>query len=263
MDKMEKNRKTYPLKGKGIVVTREKNQAEEFVKLLLEEKACPILFPVIAFKPLEVDWNSILPLSEYHWIIFTSVNGVKFFFEKLESADLSFPKTAKVAAIGPATAKKLQELGINISLMPDRFVAEGLLEKFGNVKGLNILIPRAKVARDMLPDELKKRGAKVDVLAVYETFLPQKSEEEIKALKHADVITFTSPSTVVNFLKLTGNYGYKLCKEKVVASIGPVTTDKANELGIEVHITASEYSIPGLIKALKKYFQKRSESPIV
>ena len=254
---MEQDRKAYPLAGKRIVITREKGQAEEFVSLLERERAEPVIFPVIAFRALDVDWDSLLPLSEYDWIIFTSVNGVRFFFDKLKEAGYVFPGGVNVAAIGPATAKRLEELGVKVSLMPDRFVAEGLLERLVDVRGLRILIPRAKVARDVLPDELRRRGAHVDVLPIYETYLPSRKESEKERLKEADVITFTSPSTVANFLKITGDYGRRLCEEKVVASIGPVTTEKARELGIEVDVTASEYSVPGLIDALKGYFSEK------
>ena len=182
-----------------------------------------------------------------------------FFFDLLKEKDLTFPQGPLVAAIGPATAKKLQELGVKVSLVPERFVAEGLLESLKEVKGKNILIPRAKVARDILPSELKRMGANVKVLPVYETILNLPSLSQWDMLKGSDVITFTSPSTVENFLKITGEEGRKLCERRVVASIGPVTTEKAVSLGIKVDVTASKHSVNGLIESLKDYFYEKRE----
>ncbi len=258
MGEMEKDRKTHPLSGLRIVITREISQAKDFARLLEREKAMPVFFPVIAFKRLKVDLSS-LKLEDFHWIIFTSVNGVIFFFDLLKEKGLTFPQRPLVAAIGPATAKRLQELGVKVSLVPERFVAEGLLEYLRDVKGKNILIPRAKVARDILPLELKRRGANVKVLPIYETVLNYPSSSQWDMLKSSDVITFTSPSTVENFLRITGEEGRKLCENMVVASIGPITTEKAVSSGIRVDVTASKHSINGLIESLKAYYYGERE----
>ncbi len=253
---MEKDRQAYPLKDKRVVITRAREQAGEFARLVRERGGIPVLFPTIAFVPLEpedFDWSS---LDSYHIIIFTSANGVDFFLKLLESHSLRFPEGASVVAIGPGTAKRLEEAGVKVSLLPDRFIAEGIVEALGDVRGRRILIPRAKVAREVLPRSLKSMGAHVDVLPVYETVVPSLKDAPLDQLRSSHVITFTSPSTVANFVKMLGKEAYTLCEDKVVASIGPVTTSKAIELGIEVDVTSEVHSVEGLLDALCQFLSQ-------
>ena len=252
--KMEKDRKAYPLRGKRVIVTRALEQAGSLKRLLEERGASAVLFPTIAFRAVPVPHQILEKLEDYHWIIFTSANGVRFFMEELEKRKAPFPKHPKVAVIGPGTKKEAEERGIEVSLVPKRFIAEGLLEELRDVAGKRILIPRARVARSILPETLGKRGAFVDVVPVYETCLPSVSEGSLKDLELADAITFTSPSTVENFVRILGSKAFEICKRLVVASIGPVTTKRAEELGIDVDVTSEEHSLEGLVKSLEGFF---------
>ncbi len=250
---MEKDRKTHPLKGKKVVITRALEQSQQLKELLEQREAICILFPTIAFRKLKIPEEILPKLNEYNWIIFTSANGVRFFCEELEKRKIPFPEKPRVAVIGPGTLREAQRRGITVSLVPERFIAEGILEALQDVKGKKILIPRAKVARNVLPDTLKKRGAQVDVLPVYETYLPQIDREKIKELEGAHIITFTSPSTVENFVKILKDDAIKLCNSKIVASIGPITTEKAVKMGVKVDITASEHSLEGLVRSIENF----------
>ena len=254
---MAQDRQAYPLEGKRIVITRAKEQAGEFVKLLEGERAVPVLFPTIAFRPVKPQdrrWEA--KLGDYHWIIFTSANGVKFFVDLLNSVGLSFPERARVCVIGPGTLKVCKEYGIKVDLVPERFIAEGVVEALGDVSGKRVLIPRAKVAREVLPETLKARGAEVDVLVVYETILPKVDTRSLSELDGSDVITFTSPSTVENFFKILGEKAKEVCRGKVIASIGPVTTERAEALGLKVDITSRVHSIAGLVDSIKEFYGK-------
>ncbi len=254
---MAQDRQAYPLEGKKIVITRAKEQAGEFVSLLKKERAVPVHFPTITFRPVEPQdrgWEA--KLGDYHWVIFTSANGVKFFMNLLNSRGLSFPERAKVCVIGPGTLKVCKEYGIKVDLVPDRFIAEGIVETLGSVYGKRVLIPRAKIAREVLPKSLRARGAEVDVLVVYETVLPEVDACSMSKLRESDVVTFTSPSTVENFFKILGEKAKEICKGKVIASIGPVTTEKAEALGLKVDVTSNVHSIAGLVNSIKEFYGK-------
>ena len=251
---MEKNRQIGPLAGKRVVITRAKEQAGSFAELLRAEGAVPVLFPTIAFAPVDPPEGWVKWLDRANMVIFTSSNGVKFFLGLLEKNGLSFPDRAKVVAIGPGTRRAAEKRGIRVDIVPERFIAEGILEVLGDVSGRHILIPRARVARELLPEELSRRGAAVYVLPVYETVVPEPDESSVEDLFRCHAITFTSPSTVENFVKILKRKALELCASKVVASIGPITTKRAEELGIRVDVTASEHSVEGLLEALKEHF---------
>ncbi len=250
---MVENRKANPLAGKRVVITRAREQAGGFARLLEAEGAIPVLFPTIAFRPLKPPEGWRYDPDRYHWLVFTSANGVRFFLELLPEGSRLLGKGTKVAVIGPGTREKALECGIRVDVVPEEFIAESVVEALGDVAGKRILIPRAKVAREVLPEELRRRGAEVEVLAVYETFPPQVDEEGLRRLEDSHIITFTSPSTVENFVKMLGEKAFSLCSDRVVASIGPVTTDRAKRLGIKVDVTSKEHSIPGLIDAIKRF----------
>ncbi|NWF56155.1 MAG: uroporphyrinogen-III C-methyltransferase [Syntrophaceae bacterium] len=258
---------TLPLFGKRILVTRAREQASDLSQRLQSLGAIPVEFPTIRILPPE-SWTDadhcIQELIRYDWIIFTSVNGVKFFVERLLALgrDVRDLKGPQVCAIGPKTAEALEALKVRVKFVPREYRAEAIFEglKKEGLKGKSILIPRAKVARDLLPGELRKAGAVVDVVEVYRTVVPMENVAEVRdLLKKGGVsaITFTSSSTVSNFVEMLGpEEARELTAGIPVASIGPITADKAGALGIQTAVMPAEYTIPALVQALVEYFQR-------
>jgi uroporphyrinogen III methyltransferase/synthase len=255
-----------PLFGKGIVITRPEKQADDLAQLLTREGANPLHFPTIKIVP-PPDWRdldaAIKNLENYDWLIFTSANGVQFFFERLltKNRDIRDLKGVKICCIGPATAQQVQSKGIRVDLVPEKFISEGIIESFSgiNLRGKKILIARAAKARDVLPVGLKNAGAKVDIVTAYETVNSGKKKSELEALfkeNQVDVITFTSSSTVNNFVKIMGR-NFLLPKGVKIACIGPVTEATAKKAGLSVDIHQEEYTMEGLVGALINYFEKK------
>ncbi len=261
-----------PLFGKGVVITRPERQADDLAKLLAAEGARPIAFPTIAIEPPS-DWSgldtALEKLESYQWIIFTSANGVHFFFERLrqKGKDVRDLKGVKICCIGPATARQLDARGIGVDLVPEEFIAEGILKSFAalNIQGQKILIPRAAKARDLLPEGLKKMGAEVIVATTYRTVNSGRKKEELAArfaVGDVDVITFTSSSTVTNLVDIMGK-DFELPPSVRVACIGPVTAGTATKAGFKIDILQHEYTMEGLVRALVDHFkhQEGKDSP--
>ena len=257
-----------PLLGKRIVVTRARQQASDLVGLLSDLGAECLEYPTIKIMPpedLEPVKQAVENLSAYDWIVFTSVNGVDYFFEQLFAAgkDVRALGRMKTAAIGPATAGRLREFGLTSDIIPKTYRAESVIEAFKDqqLKDKKILLPRAAAARPILPKELKKMGAEVEEIPAYETLkVTESTDDLVQQLedRRIDLITFTSSSTVKNFKALLPSENFKkLIQGVTIASIGPITTDTASELGFEVHITADSYTIPGLVDAILQHYQKR------
>ncbi|MFN2493188.1 MAG: uroporphyrinogen-III synthase [Pyrinomonadaceae bacterium] len=264
----------HPLAGRTVVITRAQSQASEFVNELERFGATVIVCPTIEIGELEnyerLD-EVIEHLYGYDWLIFTSVNGVEYFFRRLKTRkrEISNIDEFKVCAIGEATAEKLRELRVHVDLIPQEFKAEGVfdgLERFvggpAGLKGLNILIPRASVARDYLPKALHNAGARVDIVPVYRTSLPQNADRgKIAALLSgsADCIAFTSSSTVRNLAQLfdTEDLSGPL-SGVVVACIGDITGRTAQEFGLSVDIQPEQFTIPSLASAIADYFADES-----
>jgi len=255
-----------PLFGKGVVITRPEKQADDLAQLLTREGAHPLSFPTIKIVP-PPNWRdldaAIKNLEDYDWLIFTSANGVAFFFERLfaKNKDIRDLKGIKICCIGPATAQQVQSKGIMVDLVPKKFISEGILESFSGIdlRGKKILIARAAKARDVLPAGLKKSGAKVDVVTAYETVNSGKKKNELETLfkeNQVDVITFTSSSTVNNFVKIMGRK-FSLPKDIKIACIGPVTVAAAKKAGLPVDIHQEEYTMKGLVGALIDYFGRK------
>lgn len=254
-----------PLFGRTVVVTRSREQASALTDRLTDLGAEVLEFPTIRVEEPE-SWEpvdeAIRRIGEYGWIVFTSVNGVDAFFDRLENADLDARalSRAQVAAIGPATAARCIERGVRPDYVPEEYRAEGVLEGFlerGVREGTRVLIPRALEAREVLPDTLRKRGAVVDVVPVYRTVLGTGGGSVLERLADGtvDAVTFTSSSTVRNFVELAKDIDLTgSMKDVLVASIGPITSDTARELGLTVGVEASEYTIPGLVQAVAKHF---------
>ena len=250
-----------PLFGKRIVVTRTRRQAGALSCELRSLGADVIELPTIRIEPptnLREFAELVQDAHSYDWIIFTSPNGVQAFFEiffKLYDDGREIG-AAKITAIGPATAQRVRDFRLHVDMQPEEFVAEAVLrefEKLGGVENLKVLIARAEKARDLLPKGLAGMGAIVDEAYAYRT-VPE--TRDVTGARHrfveegADLITFTSSSTVENFLdlKLPWPAGMK------VASIGPVTSATARERGLNVDVEAKQHDIPGLVSAIRKFF---------
>ena len=253
-----------PLFGKTVLVTRARSQASKLTAALEALGAGVIEAPAIELKAPEDNYKAldeaISHVQDYHWLIFTSTNGVEHFFNRLFAAgkDTRALGFAKVAAIGSATAGKLREYGIKADVVPQEFRAEGVLEA---LKGklpphAKILLPRAQEAREVLPEKLREQGHTVDVAPVYQTVTAESNAEELKAKLAAgeiDLVTFTSSSTVTNLLKMLG--GTEPLQGVKMACIGPVTAETARCEGLEPEIEAFEYTINGLVETIRDYFQ--------
>jgi uroporphyrinogen III methyltransferase/synthase len=255
---------TLPLFGKTLVITRPEEQSEAFMQGILERGAEPFLFPVIETVPPE-DWGpldtAIQKLDSYDGLIFTSVNGVKFFMRRLKEKgkDVRELKGLRLYAIGSKTEQAVNALGINVDVVPEDYVAESLIDSLEkeNIKGKKFLLPRAAVARETLPDQLKNRGAEIDVPSAYRTVRPQTDTEElVRRIKEGSIhaVTFTSSSTVTHFMDLIGTELKSQLAKVAIACIGPVTAKTAEKAGLKVHIMAEEYTVDGLIAALEKHF---------
>jgi uroporphyrinogen III methyltransferase/synthase len=246
-----------PLFGKRIVVTRAKGQADALSARLGALGAAAIEIPTIEIRPA-ADYGpldrAIANLSSYDWLIFTSANGVRFFLDRLDhsATDLRALR-GRVCAIGPATRAAIEALHLKVELMGKEYVAEGLLEAFTpyDLAGKVVLLPRAAVARDLVPAELARRGAHVDVVEAYRTVVPDEAagqaREAFGAAPKPDCITFTSSSTVENFVAAAGA---ETLAGVPVVSIGPVTTRTARRLGIEVAAEARVFTVAGLVEAV-------------
>lgn len=251
-----------PLFGKTIVVTRSREQASEFADQLYEYGAQVIEFPTIeiakpdTIQPLDEAINNI---QSYHWLVFTSVNGVDAFFRRLFELgkDIRDLKGIKVCAIGPATEEAIQKYYIKVDCRPPKFVAESVadeLKKVTAIKSESFLLPRADIARSFLPEELQKLGGKVTDLVAYKTIMAQpRNINLLEKIRNGEVhiVTFTSSSTVRNFVEIIGRENLLALNGYVqYASIGPITTQTAEEMGLRIAIKANEYTIPGLVSAI-------------
>lgn len=260
MSKQTKAKTTQPLSRIRVLVGRARHQAGALSKELRKLGADVIEIPFIeirkpkSFKPLD---DALKSLGKYDWLILTSVNGVEAMWGRLEKLrrgqnDL---KHLRIAAIGPATKKAIEQRGARVDVVPKEYVAESVVRSLKNkVKGKRVLLVRAKVARDVIPRELRKAGAQVDVVEAYETVAPQASLVRLRAAlknpkKRPHVVTFTSSSTVKNFVELLGKNRTDLAGIRM-ASIGPVTSSTLRELGLPVDIAAREFTIPGLVAAI-------------
>jgi uroporphyrinogen III methyltransferase/synthase len=246
-----------PLAGRRIVVTRAAGQSSELVERLRELGAEPISLPAIEFLPPE-DWRpldeAIARLPDYDWIIFTSANGVRFFLERLDASSRDLRSLrAQICAIGPATRRALEAAHLKADLMPDEYVAEKLVEAFQSVElaGRRILLPRAAVARDLVPVELRRRGAQVDVVAAYRTAppadLPSRAREIFQSGRKPDWVTFTSSSTVTHLVEAAGAQALEGVR---IASIGPVTSATIRRYGLQVAAEARVFTTEGLVQAI-------------
>jgi uroporphyrinogen III methyltransferase/synthase len=254
-----------PLAGKRVVVTRATEQAQDLTDKLRALGAEVIECPAISIAPLE-DFTeldrALERLSDYDWVVFTSANGVRAVLDRLEQPGRNAEdlRGRKLAAIGPATAAALERAGCEPDFMPDTYVAEAIVEQIGDVRGLRILLPRADIARKTLAEGLRSGGAHVDEVTAYRTVPGEGSIEMARSLQAGgvDAVTFTSSSTVrytLEGLESTGlgeERAVELLNRAGIVCIGPVTAETARQHGLEVASTAQEYTIDGLVDALRR-----------
>jgi len=260
---MNKTSQNKPLRGVRVLVGRARHQAGSLAVELRKRGAQVIEIPFIeirepkSFRSLD---SALRNLASYEWLILTSVNGVDAMWARLMRLKVK-PKHLehlRIAAIGPATKKAIEQRGRKVDVVPKEYVAESVVRSLRNkVKGKRILLVRAKVARDVIPRELRRAGARVDVVEAYETVVPQSSRRRLRSTlqnpkKRPQMVTFTSSSTVKNFIELLGgaNRNQSNIQGVLMASIGPVTSATLRELGLSVDIAAQEYTIPGLVAAM-------------
>ena len=258
---MRKPNEKYPLAGTRILVGRARHQASSLSVGLRSLGASVIEIPFIeirkpsTFLPLD---NALKNLKTYDWLILTSANGVEAMWSRLRKLRIVRKnlKHLQIAAIGPATKKAIMKHGLKVKMVPEEYVAESVVKGLRDkVNGKRVLLVRAKVARDVIPDELRAAGALVDVVEAYETVVPEKSRVRLRALmknakRRPHIVTFTSSSTARNFAELLGNTKARSLKNVQFASIGPVTSATLRELELPVAIEAREFTMGGLIRAI-------------
>ncbi len=263
--------KHKPLSGRRIVITRAREQQGDFAEILEGYGAEVIECPTIAILPPD-DWSaldgSLERIGSYHWLIFTSANGARFFLRRLQELgrDQRALHDIRVAAIGPATAAALREGGLGTDVVPGEYRAEAILEAMDkDLRGVRILIPRAAEAREVLPAGLRERGAEVDVVTVYRTVQVTDQAGPVLNLLRAraiDAVTFTSSSTVMNFADLFPREDLPaLLNGVTIACIGPITAETAARYGLAADITPAAFTIPALAEALVTHLASLGSPP--
>jgi uroporphyrinogen-III synthase len=250
-----------PLAHLRVLVGRARHQAGALSAGLRARGAEVVEIPFIAIRPprsyRRLD-TALKNLQQYDWLVLTSVNGVEAVCSRARKLKLGFSafRHLKIAAIGPATRQAITARGLRVKVMPPEYVAESVVEALrSKVEGKKVLLARAKIARDVIPTQLRRIGALVDVVEAYETVLPAGSRKRLRAIlrdprRRPHVVTFTSSSTARNFLALLGTGDAAALKDIRLASIGPVTSATLRELGLRADIQARSFTSPGLIKAI-------------
>lgn len=253
--------KHKPLAGLRILTTRASKQSGGLAKPLRDLGAEVIEIPTIeikpprSFQPLD---SALRKLGHYDWLILTSVNGVEALFARLKELHISAKELEhlQIAAIGPATQREIEKQGLTVAVTPEKYIAESVVEALrGKTAGKRVLLVRAKIARDVLPNELRKTAEQVDVVEAYETHVPADAKPKLNQLftrraSRPDVVTFTSSSTATNFLELLDKEHYPSLREIRLASIGPVTSATLTKAGFKPQIEAREYTMQGLALAI-------------
>ena len=258
-----------PLAGRRILITRARHQAGSLHQALQALGAEVMVAPMIEISPPDsyapLD-DALRNLSQYDWLVLTSANGAAALWSRMEALGLSVREmpAVQVAAVGSATAHALEQQGWTIHALPKAYVAEAVVDALRDkVTGKHVLLIRAKVARDVIPEDLARLGARVQVVDAYQTVIPVDARQQMQAIfadvtQFPQVVMFTSSSTVKHFFLLFHAAGWALLpKGIVVASIGPITSQTLREHGVEPEIEAEEHSVPGLVEAMTAYFSGR------
>lgn len=245
------------LDGKRVVITRALDQSASLLAELEARGAEPVCFPTIATEPVEESAEidaALRALATYAWVVFTSVNGVRYFLDRWDAGRTPWPAAVRVAAVGTATARVLGARGVEVDAMPDEFVGEAVPAVMGDLARRRVLLPRGDVGRDAIVNALAECGAEVHDLTVYRTTLAAPDAAAYAELERgADAVTFTSPSTLRNFLTLAGDRVRTLLDQAVVACVGPVTTEAARAEGVRVDVQPEEYTTAAMVEALDRY----------
>jgi uroporphyrinogen-III synthase len=255
-----------PLAGRRIVVTRARRQASSLVAALTELGAEVVELPTIETLPLdsyEALDEALRSFSRYQWLIVTSANTARVLDERLAllGLDASVFAAARKVAVGSATARAMGDRGIGVDVVPEQYVAESLVAALGEaVQGSRILLARAAVARDVIPEELARRRAVVDVVDAYRTVIPEGAVDRVREVlsdpsRVPDAVTFTSSSTVKNFFALWRQVGFESIPQGVAAlSIGPITSETLREFGWAPACEAESHDVEGLVQAAVRRF---------
>ncbi len=240
-----------------VLITRPRTQADEFAEKLRSAGFEPIFFPVIEIQPIGNNValeRALEKLNCYEWVVFTSVNAVDVVFDEYSVFFLKENAGVRFAAIGPKTAEALRKYSIEPDFVPEEYVAEAILPGLGDLEGKWVLLPRAEIARQALPEAIANAGGIAHEIIVYQTLPAQVDEDGLSALKSGvDVITFTSASTVENFFAIAKQNGLdplNLPNNPLFACIGPITEQAAREEGLVNLVVAKEYTTDGLIEAI-------------
>ena len=258
---MRKPNETHPLSGTRILVGRARQQASGLSASLRGLGASVIEIPFIEIrKPQSYQAldDALKNIKNYDWLILTSVNGVEAMWSRLRRLRIARKALGRlqIAAIGPATKKAIVKHGLKVKMVPEEYVAEAVVSKLRDqVNGKRVVLVRARVARDVIPTELRAAGAHVDVVEAYETAVPEKSRASLRALlrnknRRPHIVTFTSSSTARNFAELLGNARAGVLETVQFASIGPITSATLRELQMPVAMEAREFTMGGLIRAI-------------
>jgi uroporphyrinogen-III synthase len=263
-----------PLLGWRIITTRASKQSGGLAQPLRDLGAEVTEIPTIEIRPPKsykaLD-GALRKIAKYEWLIVTSANGAEAVFERLKKLKMPVDelKHLKIAAIGPATKKTIEAQGLGVAVTPEKAVAESVVEALrGKTEGKRVLLARAKIARDVLPIELKKAGAKVDVVEAYETVIPAGAKAKVQRafsgrVERPDIVTFTSASTVTNFLGMLGQDAQKRLADVAMASIGPVTSKALADAGFAPKIEARESTMQGLVLAISEYVHKAAAQELL
>lgn len=258
-----------PLSGKRVLITRAAHQVAPFEQLLQQQGALAVALPVIeiiapeSWQPLD---HALTQLSQYRYVILTSVNAVHAVFQRMKHLGVVDQLTGEVetavqwVCVGPKTAQALQSLGRGTDLQPQQYRAEAVIDLLcqQGVEGAKVLYPRAQLARELIPSQLTAAGAQVDDPIAYRTVPTVDGSETLRELLHqrrVDVVTFTSSSSVENFVALLGDHAASLTKSIVIASIGPLTTATAYRLGLHVDVEPQDYTLDGMVAALLDFYR--------
>ena len=244
-----------PLAGKKVVVTRARAQAGKLAKMLEDLGATVIEFPTIEIRAADPR-PTIPPLTEFDWVVFTSTNAANHFLDLVDASDL---QNCRTCAIGPGTSTALRDRGAKVDLIAGDHIQEGVLDALHEEDALlatrRVLIPKGDLARDYLTDELKRIGAHVTDIVVYQNAVPDVAPAEIESFLDAvpDILTFTSASTARNFAHILGKERLSRLRNATVAAIGPETAAAAREAGLEVHIQPAKHDLWSLAQAIANH----------
>ena len=260
---------TTPLAGKRVLITRAAHQVANFERLLQQQGASSVAVPVIeiiapdCWQPLD---RALTQLSQYRYVILTSVNAVQAVYQRLKHLGIvdqltgAEPSSVQWVCVGPKTAQALQQLGRDTDLQPQQYRAEAVVDLLcqQGVEGAKVLYPRAQLARELIPTELTAAGAQVDDPIAYQTVPAAGGGEKLCQLltqHHVDIVTFTSSSSVENFVALLGADAATLTQSVVLASIGPLTTATAQRLGLHIDVEPQDYTLDGMVAALLDFYR--------